>query len=161
MKNRSKIGRVQSEIGVLMKNWELVKELRDGPVDRHELAEQLGVSSKTVYRRSRTLIDLELVGRDSDGYRLTSLGGLHAELFEYVRDVSATISDVSGLFEEVPPDAVPPFQVLENADIICSQPHAPAKPLETLESFVDDVTKVKDVSPVFYRDTMSYSITRS
>lgn len=148
MKQEERASRPAEVLDEVFGKREIIDSLYQTPQKKHELAGKIGVSSKTVYRRTRELEELQLVKRDDTGYCLTGLGYIHATMLRYIKNISGSLCEVNELLNDVSSDALPPFQIFSNADIVCSEPHAPNKPLELVESFVCDTQRVKGISPV-------------
>lgn len=132
----------------LAANHELVAALADGPRQKHALADELGVSPKTVYRRTRRLREHGLLSRGEDGYLLTVLGSLLVDLHLDGADLVERAYESESLLSALDEDAVPPYWVLHDADVVRSEPYAPNRPLDRMRDLVVDSAKLRGFSPV-------------
>lgn len=134
----------------LAENADLLDALREGPGRKQELACELDLSPKTVYRRIRQLREFDLVERGEDGYRLTAIGRFHADLFHEAVDLSGRLYDGGDLFEDLPAAELPPPEIFASADVIRSKPVAPNRPLRRFAEVVAAADRLYGYSPVVF-----------
>ncbi|WP_435100862.1 helix-turn-helix transcriptional regulator [Halarchaeum sp. P4] len=132
----------------LAANHDLVAALVDGPRQKQALADDLDVSPKTVYRRTRRLREHGLLTRGDAGYRLTVLGSLLADLHLDAADLVDRASDADSLLSALDEDVVPPYWVLYEADVVQSEPFAPNQPIGRMRDLVTESDALRGFSPV-------------
>ncbi|WP_323676342.1 helix-turn-helix domain-containing protein [Halorubellus sp. PRR65] len=99
-----------------------------GPSRPSELRDELDVSRATVHRNLSALTDRGWVRQDDDGYHVTTAGVLVHGHFEHFQAGIETVDRFQALLEAVPPEGVPPLDVLANAELVTTtqdKPHAP------------------------------------
>ena len=67
------------QLAELLGHWPMLAALREGPLDRRDLQEQLEVSRSTCHRHTRALTEAGLVERPTNEYVLTRPGGVVAD----------------------------------------------------------------------------------
>ena len=121
-----------------------------GPARPSELRDDLVVSRATVHRNLSALTDRGWVRQDADGYHVTTAGVLVHDRFEGFRTGMETVDRFQRLLETIPPEGVPPLDVLATADLVTTaqdKPHAPV--MQYVEELTaSDTTRVHGLSPV-------------
>lgn len=104
-------------------NYHLLQELLEGPKQKAELADELGVSKHTVYRWADELTRSNLVGRTSEGYRLTVVGRHVLERYLGMLESMEGIYETRRTVNEVPAEVLPPRDALEEARTVLPDGH--------------------------------------
>lgn len=125
----------------LAKAEPLLSALRDGPMHKASLADEVGVSKSTVYNWTSELGELGLVTRTADGYRLTRVGRLHVEGFLEFGDASRRIYGLEPVLDELPAELLPPRDLLREGSLVGAgrDPDAPMNELLDLLASADHV----------------------
>lgn len=145
--------RDMEELGcTVSKNTSLLGELLYGPKRKSELADALGVTKQTIYNRFTDLDEFDLVERQGDRYRLTTVGRpiveMHLQRLEAMEDVF----DARGLLEGVPVEALPPGAVLESARPVLPEGH----PEQVRSQFCEWVLDADEVRGMFPHVSYSF-----
>jgi predicted transcriptional regulator len=113
----------------LTRRWPVLDELRDGPLDRRELQEAVGVSRPTIHRQLRALRDRELVTKQNGSFSLTPVGELAAAEFARAFDAMDTVSALSRVTPWLPlAEFGFEFDRLGNTEIALPRPNDPFAP---------------------------------
>lgn len=121
--------------------------------DINELQTELGGRNTTILHALRGMKDLDLVTRDQDGYKLTNLGKLNANLLvEIIRTLNNLEErpdywlnhDISG----IPPMLLERIGMLFQSETVCSEPSAPLKTHEMLASMLARSKSIRGILPV-------------
>ena len=122
--------------------------LREGPLDRRDLEERLGVSRPTVHRLTRTLDERGLVERAGGEFALTGLGEVIAETVgEFERDVEAA-RRIAPVFEAVSDHdpAIDPG-AFAGATVTTAAPGNPYRCVERFMELVSETDTLRGVDP--------------
>ncbi|WP_435365292.1 helix-turn-helix transcriptional regulator [Haloarchaeobius sp. DYHT-AS-18] len=99
-------------VGSLSKTVDLLTILREEPVHKADLADELDVSKSTVYNWTSELEALGLCERTTGGYAITRIGRAHLRLYHDFADLSRRIYRDNELLDELPAECVPPAPIL-------------------------------------------------
>jgi len=141
---------MESELDTLQmisKYSDMIRCIKSNPQDKRSVSNQIGVSSKSVYRWGKELIERDIVRKDGSRYKLTCIGKAHLELYEDYKEVSNKIRDVlpeEGQLSELPLE----YWCLRDAEINVTEEVAPQSPMNTLEESFNVGENVKAAVPV-------------
>ncbi|MFC6904570.1 HTH domain-containing protein [Halalkalicoccus tibetensis] len=144
----------------LVDNAELVEAIHRGTERKRDLAEALGVSTQTIYRRTRQLREYRLVEKSSKGYRLTPIGELHARMISDAQDVSERIYAGERLFSDLGGGVSIPHWLLKDAEIIYPTRNKPHEPLERIREKLAETTNLRGVVSTVIPEHITYSAER-
>lgn len=123
------------------KNTRLLEELLYRPKYKGELADALGVTKQTIYNRFKTLAEYDLVERQGGMYCLTTVGRPIVEKHVETLDAMQDVFDARRVLQEVPPEALPPGDVLESSRTVRPDGH----PEQVREEFCKWVLGAEEV----------------
>ncbi|WP_128477254.1 helix-turn-helix transcriptional regulator [Halorussus pelagicus] len=131
-----------------LEHHELTSALQRGPQYKSCLAQELDVSSKTVYRRAHKLIESGLVKRCQNGYRLSNLGQLYCNLISELWNISGNISEIKPLLRDASLQKYPPYWFFAEIRTVCATEETPLRPIEELEAVFKNAEKLHGLLPV-------------
>lgn len=94
----------------LIENSEMLRELRSEPHCKRELAEAIGKSKQTVYRKTNNVREYGLIEQSEHGYRLTNLGYILVELYDLFASHSDVLYTADLRFPRFPQEYLPPIE---------------------------------------------------
>ena len=147
--------RSPSAIRTLHTNADLLQVLKDETLYKRELADRLDVSKKTIYRRMSDLQELGLADRSQNGYYLTNIGQLHADLYDDYTCFSDSIFSVMTHFSDVRVGDLPSYQLLLDADVCRAESYAPYRPIDELQTLAVEADEIKGVSSIALPDLLN------
>jgi predicted transcriptional regulator len=130
----------------LLKRAPLLEALRDGPLDRRELQDRLGVSRATSHRYTRRLGELGLVERSTDGFRLTAVGEHVTEVVVgFRREVLRTL-ELAPILEAVREAPVSvDVEAFSDATVTTAVTEDPYSPLRRFVELLDGTGSLRGV----------------
>ncbi|GAA0199502.1 helix-turn-helix transcriptional regulator [Haladaptatus pallidirubidus] len=135
-------------IGTMTKRAEFLAVLSSGPMEKRALRDELGVSRSTVYKVVRELKEYDLVKRINDGLALTLAGRILETEYETFRRRTEDVCRIRRLLLTLPADCGISTALIEDAEIILPERHAPNHPIRYFEQMVSDAECVRGLSPV-------------
>lgn len=126
----------------------LLAALADGPRDKRDLRDELGVARSTVYKGVRQLVSLGLVRETGGAYELTAYGCLAHEQHRTYREQLGRLAEARSVLEELPASVDLPQTFLADATVVTADRHAPERPLSAFDSMVDGAHLIRSLSPV-------------
>lgn len=144
-------------VATLVKSATLLGALRSGPRYKSELADELGVSKSTVYNWACELGNYGLLERTTEGYCLTTLGRMHARLFEDVCERSTRLFEAEPLLSDLDAECLPPVEAIVSAEFICSEQN-PDYPMNEFLGQIREAARIECLLPVAHTrflDTLS------
>lgn len=135
-------------IEALERRGSLLARLDEEPHDIRDLRDALDVSRSTVYNATRELEALELVTRGEDGFRLTLFGRFALQKYDRFVTELTDICDVEPELAVLSPDLAIPPDTFVDAEIVTAEPHAPDRPLEAFQRFVQSADRLRGFGPV-------------
>jgi predicted transcriptional regulator len=127
----------------------VLENVRRGVDDRREIEDALGVSRQTVTRALQELEDVNVV-RDTytDGFEVTLYGELAYRQYDNLRSTYGWLAEAEELLKSVPPDISVEARVLEDADVVTPDEHAPHQPLQHVENLVEAGGGLQGIIPI-------------
>lgn len=137
-------------IEALERRGSLLARLDEEPHDIRDLRDELDVSRSTVYNATRELEALELITRSEDGFQLTLFGRFALQKYSQFVTELTDLCDVEPELAVLSPDLAIPPDTFVDAEIVTAepQPHAPDRPLEAFQRFVQSVDRLRGFGPV-------------
>lgn len=135
-------------IEVVNRRVELLRSLASKPEHKPKIQDELQLSRSTVYKAVRELDELGLVERADDGYELTFAGRLLLEKYEEFHADVECICDYSRLLSLLPNDSDLTTDVLEGAEMVFAEPHAPNQAIYAFDEMIRTATVLKGTSSV-------------
>lgn len=138
-------------IRTMVNRTEVLECVADGPADKRDLRDELGVSRSTVYKAVRELEERQLVEQTGDEVRLSLHGRL---LFDEYRSFVATGADVCDhrdVLSALPPDAPVRTDLFVGSEVVRAKPVTPDRPLDYLEDLLMDADRVLGFAPAVFR----------
>jgi predicted transcriptional regulator len=124
--------------------------LREGPLDRRDLQERVGVSRPTIHRQVRALEEDGLVAKRNGVYVLTPVGELAASEFARMFDVMDTVSALSRVVRWLPVSAFDfDFARLRDADVTLPHPNDPFAPTRRMLRRIHGADRIRMVTYTF------------
>ena len=122
--------------------------LASGPKRKRDLRDELDVSRSTVYKAVRELDEQGLVERTDDGLVLTLAGRMVESAYATFHGTVADVCRTRELLSNLPRTVDVPPALLDDADVVTAQRHAPNRPVRLFEELVRDADVVRGISPV-------------
>ncbi|WP_254536531.1 helix-turn-helix transcriptional regulator [Halomarina litorea] len=135
-------------VDVLARRAPVLDLLADGPREKRDLRDLLGVSRSTAYKARRELEELGLVRTEGGRVTLTQFGRLARRQYDGFLAGIERITAARPIIESVPDDATLPLALVVRGQQVCGERHAPERPLARFEVLAGDATHIKCVSPV-------------
>jgi predicted transcriptional regulator len=124
--------------------------LREGPLDRRDLQERVGVSRPTIHRQIRALEADGLVAKRDGAFALTPVGELAASEFARTFEVMDTVSALSRVVQWLPVSAFDfDFARLRDADVTLPQPNDPFAPTRRMLRRIHGADRIRMVTYTF------------
>ena len=143
------------------KRADLIRCLDEGRKDIRDLRDELGKSRSTVYKATRELETVHVVESTSDGYGLTLFGRLLFRKFERMVTETRLIYEYEETLANLPSDLSVDPSLFADADVVVTEPHAPDRAVEELESFVAELGRFRSVTPVHRTRYLSFGRERA
>lgn len=118
-----------------VKRANTLRALRDGPVARSDLQDEIGVSRTTTHRITRELTDKSLIRRVDGLYELTPLGQLVASEVEHLRDTVEIGLQLEPLLPSLDRTDID-VELLADATITVQEPGDPYRPVRRFISLL-------------------------
>jgi len=126
---------------------DVLRRLRDAPVHKRDLAEELDHSRSTLDRAVRKLEDRDLVERRDGGYVATAAGRLALDHLDSFRETFADLVDAEAVLAPLPPGApITPEAVAGSEAALATEP-APYRPLERVHDELAGADRYRAVVP--------------
>lgn len=135
-------------ISTVVKRAGFLAALSSGPIPKHHLGDELGVSRSTVYKAVRELHEYDLVERTDDGLALTLVGRILASEYESFRATAEDVRRTRQLLSTLPSEAELSTALLDDARTVLAERHAPNYPIRSFREMVDSADAVRGISPV-------------
>ncbi len=135
-------------IDTVARRADIVSQLVDGPKHKRDLTDEMDISRSTVYKAIRELEASFIAERTEDGYQPTLMGRL---LFEEYERFYTTVRDISRpgqLLAALPKESDVGPTLLNGADCVFPERHAPNRPVHSFEEMVREATAVKGLISV-------------
>lgn len=132
----------------LSQRTQLVKQIREGGVDKRALTERLDVSRATIDRAVRELESAGVIERTGEGYALTLVGELAYAEFRRLLDRFETIARARELLLLLPREFEIDPAVLDDAEIVLAEQPLPHEPLERFEELIEECDRATVYSPI-------------
>jgi predicted transcriptional regulator len=134
----------------LARRWSVLEALREGPLDRRDLQERVGVSRPTIHRQVRALGEDGLVAKRNGAVVLTPVGELAATEFARVFEVMDTVSALSQVARWVPVEEFDfDFDRFRGADVVLSHPNDPLAPTRRMLQQVHSADDIRILTYTF------------
>ena len=143
------------------KRADLIRCLDEGRKDIRDLRDELDKSRSTVYKATRELETVRVVESTGDGYGLTLFGRLLFRKFDRLVTETQTIWDIEDVLAGLPPDLPVDPSLFADAEVIVTEPHAPDRAVEELESFVAELGRFRTLTPVHRTRYLSFGRERA
>jgi predicted transcriptional regulator len=130
------------------KRQEVLASIDAHAAEKRELAVELDVSRSTVNRAVNELEEFDLVCETDDGYRLTAFGGFAYRGYRSFMDRYDAFVAAKPLFAYLPDELPVALELVDEAEVIRSEPPAPEEPLTRLEDVVRAGESVEGTFPV-------------
>jgi predicted transcriptional regulator len=136
-------------LDTLSKRIRVLEHVRRGVDDRREIEEALGVSRQTVTRALQELEDVNAV-RDTytDGFEVTLYGELAYQRYDDLRSTYGWLVEAEELLKSVPSNVPVEARILEGAEVVIPDEHAPHQPLQFIDGLVESGDQLQSVVPV-------------
>jgi predicted transcriptional regulator len=132
---------------------DLLRALRDGPLDKPELADRLSVSRSTVNRAVRDLESEEYVCR-RDGVTLTLKGRLVLSAYEeFASDLDA-LDNADDVIDTLPVDARVDDALFDGGEIVEADSVAPQRATERYRELVEDAERIRGYASALLDSTV-------
>lgn len=141
---------ISDEFNTVVKNYELMAQLRHSELDKDELAYNCGLSTKTVYRRVKKLMENGLVTKDGHHYSLTNIGELHTNTLENNIQKFKIVDENREVFSNVDSDIFPGF-LLSGAEVSRQNASFPKTFAEVVNENLRDALNVRAIFGHFSR----------
>lgn len=138
-------------IRTVVKRAEILDRLAQGPANKRDLRDDLGVSRSTVYKAVRELEELELVTQTGDEVRLALFGQLLFEQYRAFVETGADVDRQRTLLSELSVDAPVTTDLLVGADCVRAERHVPSRPLDYVEDLMLTADRAIGLGPVAFR----------
>jgi predicted transcriptional regulator len=124
--------------------------LREGPLDRRDLQERVGVSRPTIHRQIRALESDGLVVKRDGAFVLTPVGELAAAEFARTFEVMGTVSTLSRVVQWLPVSAFDfDFARLRDAEVTLPHPNDPFAPTRRMLRRIHGADRIRMVTYTF------------
>jgi predicted transcriptional regulator len=136
----------------LARRWPVLDALREGPLDRRDLQERVGVSRPTIHRQARALAEDGLVTKRDGAFVLTPVGELAAAAFTRAFEVMDTVSALSRVARWLPLrefDFDFDFDRLRDAEVALPHPNDPFAPTRRLVRRIHAADRIRMVTYTF------------
>jgi predicted transcriptional regulator len=134
----------------LARRWTVLDALREGPLDRHELQERVGVSRPTIHRQLRSLREANLVAKPNGAFVLTPTGELTAAEFARTFAVLDTTAALSRMLDWLPVREFDfEFARLCDATVTLPHPTDPFAPTRRMLEVVHDADRIRMLTYTF------------
>ena len=134
----------------LARRWSVLRALREGPLDRRDLQERVGVSRPTIHRQIRALGEDGLVAKRNGAFELTPVGELVATEFARVFEVMDTASALSQVARWVPVDEFEfEFDRFRGADVVLAHPNDPLAPTRRMLQQIHSADDIRILTYTF------------
>jgi predicted transcriptional regulator len=134
----------------LTRRWSVLDALRDGPLDRRDLQDRVGVSRPTIHRQVRALRADGLVTKRDGAFVLTPVGELAAVEFTRTFEVMDVVSALSRVVRWLPVREFDfEFTRLRDAEVVLPRPHDPFAPTRRMLRSVHGADHVRMVTYTF------------
>lgn len=94
---------------IITKNSDLIMHLRESELNKDELADVSGLSTKTIYRRMKQLVDREYAKKEGHNYFLTNIGKFYADMLINSSRLVRTLENNRQTFSNVDSSSFPIF----------------------------------------------------
>lgn len=135
-------------ISTVVKRAGFLSTLSSGPIPKHRLGDELGVSRSTVYKAVRELHEHELVERTDDGLALTLAGRILEAEYGTFRNIVEDVSQTRELLSILPSGSEISTALLDGATTVFAERHAPNYPIRSFAEMVESADVVRGISPV-------------
>jgi predicted transcriptional regulator len=132
--------------GVVSRRADLLRAVRDGTMDRRDLAATLDVSRSTINRGLRELEEADLVGRADGTIALTRYGRRTLAAYDRLAATYEQLSEAEPLLDALPDAA--PAALVETGEIDLATHPTPGRPLERTRTLLAGTDRVNCVTPV-------------
>ena len=134
----------------LTRRWSVLDALREGPLDRRDLQERVGVSRPTIHRQVRALGEDGLVTKRNGAFALTPVGKIAATEFTRVFEAMDIVSALSQVIPWLPiPELEFEFDRLRNAEITLPRPNDPFAPTRLMLQTIHGADHIRMVTYTF------------
>lgn len=134
----------------LTRRWSVLEALREGPLDRRDLQERVGVSRPTIHRQVRALEEDGLVAKRDGVFVLTPVGEVAASEFARVFEVMDTVSALSRVVRWLPVTELDfDFARLRDAEVVAPHPNDPFAPTRQMLRRVHGADRIRMVTYTF------------
>lgn len=138
------------KIDVVSSRLEFLLLLRDTPMEKPELVDELDVSRSTVDRGLRELETLDLIEYSAhEGYKPTLCGRLLAQEYVRLQTTAARIDRTQELLLALPADVEFDPVVLEGADVIVANNAAPFVPGTVVEDLLRGAFRLRGLARAY------------
>jgi tetratricopeptide (TPR) repeat protein/predicted transcriptional regulator len=137
----------QPVLDALLRRAHLMRELRDEPLEKRELADRLDDSRSTIDRAVRELEALDLVERRGSGVATTVTGRLAIDWLSTVETGLGEIADAGGVLEPLPATAPLEAAAVVGADPTVAADPTPYRPVERFHDAVGSADRYRAVLP--------------
>lgn len=143
------------QVNEVMKHAELLLSLHNSPKTKTSLAQELDVSTQTIYRKCRRLTARGLVHKKASKYILTAIGTLQAHACRRYGSVLCTIDQLSQELNQKTVDHLPPLEFFATATVQKATRCAPEKPIQTLNTHLEEADFVDLLAPTVGASTIN------
>lgn len=134
---------------LLSRRRALLERVRQGPVPKPVLVEELAISRSTVDRAVRELEETRLLYRGGDGLELTLPGRVALDHYQYFQALLADLVRSTEVLAMLPADA--PFDptLIYDATVVDPEPYEPRRPVKRLLRDVRDARRIRAVGVAY------------
>jgi predicted transcriptional regulator len=138
------------EFVALARRWPALDALREGPLDRRDLQERVGVSRPTIHRQARALEEAGLVTKRDGAYALTPVGEIAATEFARAFEVMDATAALSRVVRWLPVREFDfEFDRLRDAEVTLPHPGDPFAPTRRLVRRIHAADRIRMVTYTF------------
>ncbi|WP_158059367.1 helix-turn-helix transcriptional regulator [Halorussus halophilus] len=141
----------------ITKRTSLFTRLRDGPMEKGELPEQLPVSRSTVQRATNSFVEQGLLREEDDRVALTETGHHVAESLQAVRTKLRAADHLAPFLDALDADVDVPVESFADAEVFqadSSAVHSGTKQIVDLITEADSLRMFSNVVSPFYIDAL-------
>ena len=131
---------------VFDKRYDVLDCLCDGELDKRAIEDRIDASRPTIDRAFRELEAHGLLTSAGTAYELTNFGELCCSEFARTQDALDTLTDVEDVLSYLPRDAGLDFGLLDGANVVHAEEHAPQEPFQEILGVVTDASEVAGYS---------------
>jgi predicted transcriptional regulator len=130
-------------LAVVARRGDVLRAMSADGTWKSDLDDELDVSRSTIDRSVRELEAMGLVERTEDGYRQTLAGRIAQREYGRFRNRMEGVLSAREVLSVLPSDAEVDATVLEGAEVVLADRHAPLRPVRSQVALLDAATHVR------------------